>query len=123
MASDPEAGRVPPPARTGEAFDFTTVPILSLAAARARATRPRFLRELRHALLDVGFAYLSDLTSVDDRSGVEADDSIGERLVADVCAQARLFFDEDVLPLGEKERIEMKNQPSFLGWSRVSPVF
>jgi isopenicillin N synthase-like dioxygenase len=113
-----------PPARSGPARgadDFTSIPVLSLAAARAAATRPRFLRGLRHALLDVGFAYLSDLDApAGPGDGAAAAAAIGDGLVESVCEQARLFFDEGALPLAEKERIEMKNRPSFLGWSRVS---
>lgn len=32
--------------------------------------------------------------------------------------ETRKFFEE--LPFEEKEKIEMKNEKSFLGWSRVS---
>jgi isopenicillin N synthase-like dioxygenase len=88
---------------------FTQIPILSLAAAREASTKPAFLAELRSALLHVGFLYLAD-TGITD----ELLDRVGE--------QTRLFFDEDVLPLEEKEKIEMKNEKSFLGWSRVSQV-
>ena len=86
---------------------FTSIPVLSLAAARDLSTKPRFLDDLRSALLNVGFCYLSD-------TGLPQD------LIDKVCQQTFAFFDEDVLPLAEKERIEMKNEKSFLGWSRVS---
>ena len=116
-----------PPARSGPARgadDFTSIPVLSLASARAPATKPRFLAELRRALLDVGFAYLSDLDAPaapgDAGAAGAAAGALGDGLVESVCEQARLFFDAGALPLAEKERIEMKNRPSFLGWSRVS---
>lgn len=86
---------------------FTSIPVLSLAAARDAKTKPQFLDDLRSALLNVGFCYLSD-------TGLPPD------LVKRVCEQTFAFFDEDVLPITEKERIEMKNEKSFLGWSRVS---
>jgi isopenicillin N synthase-like dioxygenase len=86
---------------------FTSIPVLSLAAARDPSTKAKFLDELRHALLFVGFLYLDDT-------------GLPKELVDRVCEQARLFFDESVLPLAEKEKIEMKNEKSFLGWSRVS---
>ena len=89
-----------------ECTTFTTIPILSLAQARSADTKPKFLAELREALLNVGFMYLND-------TGVPLE------LVDQVCEQTRLFFDENVLPLEEKEKIEMKNEKSFLGWSRV----
>jgi isopenicillin N synthase-like dioxygenase len=86
---------------------FTTVPILPLAHARNSATKPAFLKELRDALLNCGFLYLSET-------------GLPEDLVQKVCEETRQFFDEDVLPLEEKGKIEMKNEKSFLGWSRVS---
>ncbi|KAF2454593.1 hypothetical protein BDY21DRAFT_290759 [Lineolata rhizophorae] len=84
---------------------FSSIPNLSLAAARAAETKPGFLAALRAALLDVGFLYLSD-------TGLPA------ALVAAAAAQARAFFER--LPAPEKARIEMKNQRSFLGWSRLN---
>ncbi|QDS70736.1 hypothetical protein FKW77_003281 [Venturia effusa] len=86
---------------------FTTIPILSLALARSPETKPQFLIELRDALLNVGFLYLSD-------TGLPTD------LVKRVCELTIDFFDEDVLSLEEKEKIEMKNEKSFLGWSRLN---
>lgn len=86
---------------------FTSVPVLSLAAARDPSTKPEFLNRLRDALLTVGFMYI-------------ADTGLPPELVSRVVRQAHEFFDEEKLPLKEKERIEMKNEKSFLGWSRVS---
>lgn len=37
-----------------------------------------------------------------------------------VISECRRFFEE--LPVEEKEAIEMKNEKSFLGWSRVSLI-
>ena len=87
---------------------FTQLPILPLAAALDPATKPQFLADLRAALLNVGFLYLSE-------TGLPAP------LVAAVKEECVRFFDE--LPREEKERIEMKNEKSFLGWSRVSLIF
>jgi hypothetical protein len=87
--------------------DFTRIPILSLSKARDPKTKPEFLSELLDALLHVGFLYL-------DKTGVP------QALIDKVCEQTRQFFDEGVLPYEEKEKIEMKNEKSFLGWSRVS---
>ncbi|EON67124.1 hypothetical protein W97_06377 [Coniosporium apollinis CBS 100218] len=84
---------------------FSAVPVLPLAAARDPDTKPAFLDQLRDALLNVGFLYLSE-TGLD------------EGLVERVCKETVGFFDE--LPLEEKEAIEMKNQKSFLGWSRLN---
>jgi hypothetical protein len=38
---------------------FDALPILPLAQALDPATKPKFLADLRHALLNVGFLYLS----------------------------------------------------------------
>jgi isopenicillin N synthase-like dioxygenase len=88
---------------------FTTVPILPLSQARDPKTKPAFLKDLRDTLLNVGFLYISET-------------GLPEDLVKRVCELTQEFFDENVLPLEEKERIEMKNEKSFLGWSRVSQV-
>jgi isopenicillin N synthase-like dioxygenase len=84
---------------------FDALPILPLAQALDPATKPKFLSDLRHALLNVGFLYLSET-------------GLPEQLVQDVIRECRGFFKD--LPLAEKEKIEMKNEKSFLGWSRVS---
>lgn len=84
---------------------FTRIPILPLSAALDPATKPQFLADLRSALLNVGFLYLSET-------------GLPEQLVKDVVAECGAFFEK--LPWEEKERIEMKNEKSFLGWSRVS---
>ncbi len=91
-----------PPAETQT---FTTLPILPLSAALNPTTKPQFLADLRSALLNVGFLYLSDT-------------GLPDTLVRDVISECKGFFEK--LPQGEKEAIEMKNEKSFLGWSRVS---
>lgn len=45
---------------------FKEVPILPLSKARDPATKPEFLAELRSALLNVGFLYLSETGLPDD---------------------------------------------------------
>jgi uncharacterized membrane protein YidH (DUF202 family) len=88
-----------------ETQTFSTIPILPLSHALDSATKPKFLEDLRHALLNVGFLYLSET-------------GLPEQLVRDVIGECQNFFQK--LPQEEKERIEMKNEKSFLGWSRVS---
>lgn len=90
-------GNVPP-------SDFTTIPTLPLSAARDPARKAGFLADLRSALLNVGFLYLSET-------------GLPEDLVEQVIHETNAFF--ETLPLEEKEKIEMKNEKSFLGWSRV----
>ena len=87
---------------------FTHIPVLPLSAALDESTKPQFLRDLRSALLNVGFLYLSET-------------GLPDQLVSDVIRECGQFFEK--LPLSEKERIEMKNEKSFLGWSRVSLLF
>lgn len=84
---------------------FSTLPILPLSHALDPKTKPKFLEDLRHALLNVGFLYLRET-------------GLPEQLISDVKKQCHDFFVK--LPQEEKERIEMKNEKSFLGWSRVS---
>ncbi|EMC98802.1 hypothetical protein BAUCODRAFT_120103 [Baudoinia panamericana UAMH 10762] len=82
---------------------FQTIPILDLAEARDDDTKPAFLKHLRDALLNVGFLYIKN-------TGIE------QALFDQVCEEGIRFFD---LAEEEKLRIEMKNQPSFLGYSRL----
>ena len=84
---------------------FTELPILPLSQALDPKAKHQFLADLRSALLNVGFLYLSQT-------------GLPEQLVADVIQECKGFFEN--LPEQEKERIEMKNEKSFLGWSRVS---
>jgi len=86
---------------------FTHIPILPLSAALLPGTKPQFLEDLRSALLHVGFLYLSETGLPDD-------------LVQAVIRECGQFFEK--LPQREKEKIEMKNEKSFLGWSRVSLI-
>ncbi|KAF8544348.1 hypothetical protein BDD12DRAFT_985583 [Trichophaea hybrida] len=82
---------------------FTEVPILDLALARNPDTKPAFLEDLKHALLQIGFLYIKN-TAID------------EKLIEDVVRLCKAFFD---LPEEEKLRLEMKNSPHFLGYSRL----
>ncbi|KAF3041670.1 hypothetical protein E8E12_003089 [Didymella heteroderae] len=87
-----------------DAETFTELPILPLSRALDPKKKPQFLADLRSALLNVGFLYLSET-------------GLPEQLVADVIQECIGFFEN--LPQEEKERIEMKNEKSFLGWSRL----
>ncbi|KAL2136632.1 hypothetical protein VTI74DRAFT_2661 [Chaetomium olivicolor] len=85
-------------------MSFTSIPILDLALAEDPATKPGFLSDLRHALMEVGFLYLKNVGISDD-------------FFKEVIEQGKAFFD---IPEDEKLKIEMKNAPSFLGYSRLS---
>lgn len=67
-------------------MSFTSIPILDLELARDPATKPQFLEQLRHALLEVGFLYLKNV-------GIE------DALFQDVVTKGKAFFD---IPLEEK---------------------
>ena len=84
-------------------MSFTEIPILDMSLARNEETKPAFLESLRNALLNVGFLYIKN-TGID------------QSLFDQTCAEGIAFFD---LPESEKLSIEMKNQRSFLGYSRV----
>lgn len=84
---------------------FKSLPVLPLSQALDPTTKPKFLEDLRHALLNVGFLYLSET-------------GLPDQLIKNVITECQDFFVK--LPQEEKERIEMKNEKSFLGWSRVS---
>lgn len=67
-------------------MSFKSIPILNLSLADDPATKPVFLAELRHALMEVGFLYIKNV-------------GIAEDLFKKVIAEGRAFFD---VPLEEK---------------------
>ncbi len=67
-------------------MSFDSIPILDLSKAKDPATKPQFLDELRHALLEVGFLYLNNV-------------GIPEELTLKVIKEGIAFFD---LPMKEK---------------------
>ncbi|KKZ62086.1 hypothetical protein EMCG_03449 [[Emmonsia] crescens] len=84
-------------------MSFSSIPILDLSEARNPATKPAFLDSLRHTLLEVGFLYIKN-TGVDDK------------LIQEIIEEGKRFFE---LPDEKKLEVEMKNAPSFLGYSRL----
>jgi len=67
-------------------MSFSTIPILDLALAKDSTTKPQFLVDLRHALLEVGFLYLKNV-------------GIPDELTQAVIKEGISFFD---LPIEEK---------------------
>jgi len=67
-------------------MSFSAIPILDLSLAKDPATKPQFLVDLRHALLEVGFLYLKNV-------------GIPEELTQAVTREGISFFD---LPVEEK---------------------
>jgi isopenicillin N synthase-like dioxygenase len=84
-------------------MSFSSIPILDMSLARSAETKPGFLDDLRHALLEVGFLYVKN-------TGVPAE------LIAEVISLGKAFFE---LPDEKKLEIEMKNAASFLGYSKL----
>ena len=67
-------------------MSFDSIPILDLSLAKDPDTKPQFLKDLRHALLEVGFLYLKNV-------------GIPEELTQQVIKEGVAFFD---LPEEEK---------------------
>ncbi len=67
-------------------MSFESIPILDLSQAQNPSTKPQFLDQLRHALLEVGFLYLKNV-------------GIPEDLTQKVIKEGVAFFD---LPEEEK---------------------
>jgi isopenicillin N synthase-like dioxygenase len=67
-------------------MSFDTIPILDLSLAKDPTTKPEFLDQLRHALLEVGFLYLKNV-------------GIPEELTQAVMKEGIEFFN---LPMEEK---------------------
>lgn len=61
-------------------MSFTSIPILDMALANDPATKPAFLSDLRHALLEVGFLYLKNV-------------GIPDELFQEVIQEGKAFFD------------------------------
>ncbi|KAL8709667.1 MAG: hypothetical protein Q9220_005607 [cf. Caloplaca sp. 1 TL-2023] len=82
-------------------MSFHSIPVLDLSLAADANSKPEFLRSLQHALLEVGFLYITNTGISDD-------------LIEKVIAQGKAFFD---LPGEKKLEIQMKNARSFLGYN------
>ena len=67
-------------------MSFTSIPVLDLALAQSPDTKPKFLEDLRHALIEVGFLYLKNV-------------GIPNELYEKVIYEGRSFFD---IPTEEK---------------------
>jgi isopenicillin N synthase-like dioxygenase len=67
-------------------MSFSSIPILDLSHAKDPSTKAQFLKELRHALLEVGFLYLKNV-------------GIPDELTQAVIREGVQFFD---LPMEEK---------------------
>ena len=85
------------------AANFSSVPVLDYALLSSLDTRPTFIAQLQHALINVGFLYLAHPPVAPDEF---------DALVAYI---PRLF----ALPQARKDAIRMVHSPHFLGYSRL----
>lgn len=83
--------------------NFSSIPVLDYSQSHSA----EFISELRNALANIGFLYLSH-TSVDQ--------NLVDRLISYI---PRLF----ALPQDEKNKISMVNSPHFLGYSKFGAEF
>jgi isopenicillin N synthase-like dioxygenase len=83
--------------------NFSSVPILDYSLLSSPTTRPQFILQLRHALINVGFLYLSN-------------HPVPHSLISSLTAYVPRLF---ALPQEEKDRIAMVNSAHFLGYSRL----
>jgi isopenicillin N synthase-like dioxygenase len=88
---------------SSSAQSFTTIPVLDFSLSASPDTKPRFLSELRNAVVNVGFFYL-----VHTPIAPHVQQAFIEKSLA--------VFD---LPLEKKLEIEMVNSKHFLGYSRL----
>ncbi|KAK6454496.1 naringenin 3-dioxygenase [Scheffersomyces xylosifermentans] len=88
-------------------MSFQEIPIIDLKLALDPETRPQFLKDVRHAIIEVGFLLLKNY----EIYGPNDDD-----LVA-IKQQALDFF---ALPENVKLGCEMINSPHFLGYTRLA---
>lgn len=90
------------PLTTGS-VNFISVPVLDLDLANSPSTKPKFLLQLREALVVVGFFYVKNTSVPKDVRNEFVDKSIK------LCN----------LPLEKKMEIDMINSKHFLGYSRM----
>ena len=83
--------------------DFSSIPILDYSLLDSTSQRPKFIAQLQHALINVGFLYLSNhpVSTADI-------DSLIQHI-------PKLF----ALPQEAKDKIRMANSEHFLGYSRL----
>ncbi|KAF8825501.1 hypothetical protein HHX47_DHR6000237 [Lentinula edodes] len=85
--------------------NFSSIPLLDYSLALSSSTKSQFITDLRHALINVGFLYLSNTDSMVDPQLIDTLKDYIPKLFA--------------LPQEEKDKIQMANSPHFLGYSRL----
>ncbi|KAI0444130.1 2OG-Fe(II) oxygenase superfamily protein [Xylaria telfairii] len=82
---------------------FTAIPTIDLSLADNANTLPRLLTDLRHALIDVGFLYITN-------------HSVPSSAIADLVSTLPNLF---ALNEAAKRAVALENSPHFLGYSGV----
>jgi len=85
------------------ADNFTSIPILNYGLLSSPDTHPVFIKQLQHALINIGFLYLEH-------------PPVSNALIDDVIAYLPRVF---ALPQERKDALRMANSPHFLGYSRL----
>jgi isopenicillin N synthase-like dioxygenase len=85
------------------ANNFTSIPILNYGLLSSPNTRAIFIKQLQHALINVGFLYLEH-------------PPVSDALIDDVIAYLPRVF---ALSQEHKDALCMANSPHFLGYSRL----
>src|ERR1700733_7103827 len=83
--------------------DFTSVPILNYSLVSSPLSRPQFISQLCHALINVGFLYLSHTPT-------------SPTIISSLQSQIPDLFSLDQ---SKKDDLRMANSPHFLGYSRL----
>lgn len=86
-------------------MSFKEIPLLDLSLANVPASKPAFLADLRHALLEVGFLYLKNV-------------GISDELFAKVISEGKGFFD-----IPREEKYDSLSWPIFQLSRRCGPSF
>lgn len=86
-----------------ESTNFSSIPILDYALVSDASTKPSFVSQLQHALINVGFLYLKN-------APVDTPD------INDLIAYIPKLF---ALPQDAKDKIRMANSEHFLGYSKL----
>jgi isopenicillin N synthase-like dioxygenase len=82
---------------------FTSIPILDFAQTESVKTKPVFVRELRNALINVGFFYVKNTP-------------LSAEIIKSLMDQTVNVFD---MPMEKKMEIGMINSKHFLGYSQL----
>lgn len=88
-------------------MSFKSIPVLDLSQAQSPDTKPQFLADLRHALMEVGFLYLKNV-------------GIPDELFHRVIKEGKAFFD---IPSEEKYRKLQNPGVCTLDFRRTDTVY